>query len=354
MRIFGSERISGLMLPPGHGGGRPDRARDGHEVDRARAEAGGGAELLDPQAPARVRRRDEQAAPRRSTTCAAWSSRARTPASTCCGLVDEIVEWYVDSYCSEKDEPRPTGTSRACRARSRRPSASRCRLPELRGIGRGEMVPKLAERVRGALRGARAADRRRADALPPAHDHAADRRHAVEGPPVLARPPEGGHRPARLRPARPARRVQEGILPDVPGAHGPDRRGDPALDLPLPAGARRPRRRRARGAARPPARAREPELAWPASARRGTSRSTTRRRRRPSRAAEPREARAAGRGPDGPREGRRSAATTPARAAAARSTKSVRTDPARRAAGRPQATACPCGSGKKYKKCHGS
>ena len=51
--------------PPGHGGGRPHRARDGDEVDRARAEAGGGAELLHPQAPARVRRRDEQAAPLR-------------------------------------------------------------------------------------------------------------------------------------------------------------------------------------------------------------------------------------------------------------------------------------------------
>ena len=46
----------------GHGGGRAHRARDGDEVDRARAEAGGGAELRRPQAPARVRRRDEQAA----------------------------------------------------------------------------------------------------------------------------------------------------------------------------------------------------------------------------------------------------------------------------------------------------
>ena len=51
------------------------------------------------------------------------------------------------------------------------------------------------------------------------------------------RPPEGGHRPARLRPARPARRVQERVVQHVPGPHGPHRRGDPALGLPVPAGA---------------------------------------------------------------------------------------------------------------------
>ena len=45
-----------------HGGRRPDRAQDGDQRHRARAEAGRGAELLRPQAPARVRRRHEQAA----------------------------------------------------------------------------------------------------------------------------------------------------------------------------------------------------------------------------------------------------------------------------------------------------
>ena len=46
----------------GDGRRRADRARHGHARHRARAEAGGGAELLRPQAPARVRRRHEQAA----------------------------------------------------------------------------------------------------------------------------------------------------------------------------------------------------------------------------------------------------------------------------------------------------
>ncbi len=62
MRIFGSDRISGLMLHARDGGGRPHRARHGDQVHRAGPEAGGGAELRGPQAPPRVRRRDEQAA----------------------------------------------------------------------------------------------------------------------------------------------------------------------------------------------------------------------------------------------------------------------------------------------------
>ncbi len=45
-----------------HGGRRPDRAQDGHQGHRPGAAAGRSAELLDAQAPARVRRRHEQAA----------------------------------------------------------------------------------------------------------------------------------------------------------------------------------------------------------------------------------------------------------------------------------------------------
>ena len=96
----------------------------------------------------------------------------------------------------------------------------------------------------------------------------------------IARPPEGRHRPARLRPARSARRVQEGKLRAVPGHEGarideemvrylwwlrpvatdgpasrtPSSRagaGAPATELQQPVGPRRPRRSSAprRGAA---------------------------------------------------------------------------------------------------------
>ena len=52
-----------------------DRARDGHPCDRTRAEAGRSAELLRPQTPPRVRRRDEQAARERLRAAAATARR---------------------------------------------------------------------------------------------------------------------------------------------------------------------------------------------------------------------------------------------------------------------------------------
>ena len=168
----------------GHGRGRAHRARDGHEVDRARAEAGGGAELRRPQAPARVRRRDEQAAqgrlrhaphdprgqghprlrpePRRGgprlVPRQLRRARARTPTS---------------------------GTWRGCSSRSRRPSASTSPSTSSQTHGpRRDGRRRFAERIEAHVRGEGAAGRPRADALPRAHDHAADRGHAVEGPPA--------------------------------------------------------------------------------------------------------------------------------------------------------------------------
>src|SRR3954462_15786551 len=53
----------------------------------------------------------------------------------------------------------------------------------------------------------------------------------MEGPPAGHRSPEGRHRPARLRPARSADRVQEGIVRDVPGNDGAD--SGPRRQVPL-------------------------------------------------------------------------------------------------------------------------
>ena len=78
MRIFGSDRISGPDAAARHGRRRADRAQHGHQGHRARAEAGRGAELLRPQAPARVRRRDEQAA-REHLRAAAGTARRADP-----------------------------------------------------------------------------------------------------------------------------------------------------------------------------------------------------------------------------------------------------------------------------------
>ena len=53
----------------------------------------------------------------------------------------------------------------------------------------------------------------------------------VEGSPLQPRPPERRHRPARLRPARSARRIQERELRALPGDEGARRRGDRALPV---------------------------------------------------------------------------------------------------------------------------
>ena len=97
----------------------------------------------------------------------------------------------------------------------------------------------------GAERAAARARRPRHPGADFAQHHAADRRPAVEGSPLQPRPPEGRHRPARLRPARSAGRVQEGELHALPGDEGPHRRGDG----PLPVAA--PPRHRDRGRRRP-------------------------------------------------------------------------------------------------------
>ena len=87
MRIFGSDRIAGLMQRLGMEEGVPIEHGDGDQGHRARAEAGRSAELRHPQAPARVRRRHEQAARERLHAAPRAARRpdhssARTKSST--------------------------------------------------------------------------------------------------------------------------------------------------------------------------------------------------------------------------------------------------------------------------------
>ena len=65
------------------------------------------------------------------------------------------------------------------------------------------------------------------DALARAPHHSGHRGHAVEGPPAHARPPEGRHRPARLRAERSAGRIQERSLHPVRRHDGPHRHARP-------------------------------------------------------------------------------------------------------------------------------
>ena len=163
-----------------------------------------------------------------------------------------------------------------------------------------------------------------------ARHHAADRRSAVEGPPLLARPPQGRHRPARLRPARSARRVQEGELRAVPGHEGADRGRDRPLSLLAAAGRSRGARRSAPAPARRRAAHGQPSAQQDAELDVGPAPVRRRRRRAGPASAQRRRRRRRG-----------SAATT--------SIKTVRRDEPKVGRNDP----CPCGSGKKYKKCHG-
>ena len=338
MRIFGSERISGLMLRLGMEEGVPiEHGMVTRSIERAQKQVEA-QNFARPQAPARVRRRDEQAAQGRLRPAPHGARgqghpRARAAARRRGRRVvrRQLLRGEGQPVRLEPGGPagraqgdlRPRGDARRPRPARPRTSWGRSSATSSRSATTQREQAIGAERM----------------LLPPAHDHAADRRHAVEGPPVLARPPEGGHRPARLRPARPARRVQERVVQDVPGPDGPDRRGDPALELPVPAGAKPADREPSRAGRRRPWRElrapvpasapAEPELALAGVKTRAAQpvlqrpiRDAVGLRARPSRA-------------------RPKGGTDEVQTVRREGPKVGRNDP------------CPCGSGKKYKKCHG-
>ena len=166
-------------------------------------------------------------------------------------LAEELLDSTVDTYAGRASTSR-SGTTAPSSRRSRRSSASswtsstrsssRASRPTRSPTPCGCRSSTSTRRRKQLVAGRHPAARR-------ARHHAADRRRAVEGPPLQPRPPEGRHRPARLRPARSARRVQEGELRALPGDEGPDRRGDGPLPVAADAGRDRGRARR-----RPPAR----------------------------------------------------------------------------------------------------
>jgi len=58
------------------------------------------------------------------------------------------VEWYIDSYCSEKASPSNWNIE-GLQGALKETFGLEMPLPELRGLGRGEMEPRLVERIRG-------------------------------------------------------------------------------------------------------------------------------------------------------------------------------------------------------------
>ena len=247
------------------------------------------------------------------------------------GLVDEYTPGDVleDWDLAGARDPAPARSGRSA-------STSPAMAPE-HDRPRGAARDAARRRRAGRLRRARAGVRRRADAPPRALDPAADHRQPLARAPLRHGLPARGHPPPRLRPDRPAGRLQERGLLDVRGADALDLGGVRTPDLP-----RRGRdRARAGAGAFAPHGAAEPaaldysggtaEPALGAAARR-----RPRRPRAPTRPPSRRSSAEAGRPA--------TAAPDPSRRRWSRtsSDKIGRNDP------------CWCGSGKKYKKCHGA
>ena len=114
-----------------------------------------------------------------------------------------------------EDAPRHLGH---CGAPRRRHRPLRAEVRESGRVRAGPAGPRgrVHRGALQALRGQGGSGRPQTHALHRAHDHAASDRPAMEGPPAVDGPPQGGHRPARLRPEGPACRIQEGVVPHLP------------------------------------------------------------------------------------------------------------------------------------------
>ena len=254
---------------------------------------------------------------------------------------DELEE--VDRAAWSRPTPRArssrTGTWAGSRAT---PAASGRSASRSRDLDAAERQPRGDHRApdRGRarrLRPPRGGVRLRADALPRAPDPAPDHRQPLARAPLRDGLPARGHPPARLRPDRSPGRLQERGLHDVPGADGLDLGGVRPGHLP-----RRGQHRAGpgRGDVRP---------------RRSAAAAATSSTRAPrgERAAVG-DARGAGAARVATAADGGAAATAAAAAATARaaSTRRPSSRPTHEKIGRNDP--CWCGSGKKYKKCHGA
>ena len=172
MRIFGSDRIQGLMGRLGMEEGEAIEHGMVSQGDRARPDPGRGAELRDPQAPARVRRRDEQAArgdlqaaprhPRGARGARLRDGPRRATSSTGC----------LDLHCPEKSDPQDWDLT-----------GLRTEMLAYFNINAGEHEPRRARHRRAArdpLEGDRGALRREGDAARPrGHPRLRARHHAA-------------------------------------------------------------------------------------------------------------------------------------------------------------------------------
>jgi preprotein translocase subunit SecA len=342
MRIFGSERISGLMLRLGMEEGIPiEHGMVTKSIERAQKQV----EAQNFSIRKHLLEYDDVMNKQRR---AVYDMRrmvleGKNTREHVLGLVDEIVEWYVDNYCPEKDAPSQWAHE-SLQGALKETFGLETSLQELRQLGRGEMVPRFS-----ALARARYEERERLIGSERSlfhqrmlmlqivdtqwKDHLYSLDHLKEGiglrgygqrDPLVEYKKESYQMFQAL-----LDRIDEEILrwtflyqPVAPPGEGPDRPEDespePALPRPRPAGPA------------PAGRAREPELAMAGVKTVQRNLSFNDPSATPSafaRAAQPREA---------------AGGTDEVQTIRREGPKVGRNDP------------CPCGSGKKYKKCHGS
>jgi preprotein translocase subunit SecA len=146
MRIFGSERISGLMLRLGMEEGVPiEHGMVTKSIERAQKQV----EAQNFSIRKHLLEYDDVMNKQRH---AVYDMRrmileGKNTREHLLSLVDEIVEWYADSYCSEKDSPSDW-SHESLQGALKETFGLEASLSDLRGLGRGEMVPRLAGRIR--------------------------------------------------------------------------------------------------------------------------------------------------------------------------------------------------------------
>jgi preprotein translocase subunit SecA len=142
MRIFGSERISGLMLRLGMEEGIPIEHRMvTRSIERAQRQV----EAQNFGVRKHLLEYDDVMNKQRK---AVYDMRrmvleGRDTREHVLRLVDEVVEWYVDSYCSEKDSPSAWNLERLQGA-LKETFGLEATLADLGSLGRDQLVPRLA------------------------------------------------------------------------------------------------------------------------------------------------------------------------------------------------------------------
>ncbi len=241
MRIFGSDRISGLMERLGMEEGVPiEHGMVSRAIERAQKQVEGQnfsiRKHLIEYDDVMNKQRESIYTLRRELLEGKVRVEETEAVDTRGYLFDiseELLDSLIDTYCPEDQDPGEWDLEALRREAARNFGLEPAEVAGLDFAGRhGRTAPRQhlgprAEEVRGEGGGRRA----RAAAARRARHHAAGGRHPVEGPPLQPRPPEGRHRPARLRPARSARRVQERELRALPGHEGAHRRRDRALPV---------------------------------------------------------------------------------------------------------------------------